>query len=242
MPRPELELIPVHYRRIPILAIGRDIYLDTRLQLRALEALPGVTTPRLGATNPSDLFVEKLLEKLINEGPVFAAAAGMVPMEIAQNEQFNKDRQGLFGNQWTKEEIEENLGGSANYIKNLFAFLEETALKDGREWILTGDGPKMADIEGEWATSFSPVACVERSVVLHRARDASRASQFRHGMSIVSLLPTRVTDRRPDSPGGGMIVIHYKHMPVPLGSCRESGAVVLLLHTNALEYVACFVH
>lgn len=40
MPRPDLELLGINHRRIPVLAIGRDVYLDTRLILSKLDAAP----------------------------------------------------------------------------------------------------------------------------------------------------------------------------------------------------------
>jgi glutathione S-transferase len=149
MPRSDLALLPVHYRRIPILAIGRDVYLDTRLILRALESLPDVSAPRLGATKPQDVFVEKLLERYMIEGPVFSMAAGLVPVDVAQNPTFKKDRQGMLGKTWERKELEEGRGESLNYIRNMFEMLETTIFADGREWVLGGDAPKLADIEGE---------------------------------------------------------------------------------------------
>jgi len=155
MPRPDLALLPVHYRRIPVLAIGRDIYLDTRLILRALERLPNISTPPLGAASTQDMFVEKLIEKYIIEGPVFGAVAGLVPVDMAQDPTFTKDRQGMLGKIWSREELEEGRGECLNYVMNLFGFLEETVLADGREWVLGGEGPRMADIEGEYYIPFS---------------------------------------------------------------------------------------
>lgn len=149
MPRPDLAALNIHYRRIPILAIGRDIYLDTRLILRTLEALPNISTPQLGATTGQDRFAEKLLEKYMIEGPVFSMIAGLVPVEVAAEPTFNKDRQGMLGRNWSKEELEEGKGECLNYVKNLFGFMESTIFEDGRKWVLGGEGPKLADIEGE---------------------------------------------------------------------------------------------
>lgn len=61
MSRPDLALLPVTYRPISVLAIGRGIYLNTRLVLRKLETCPPVNA--LGATKPKDLFTERLLER-----------------------------------------------------------------------------------------------------------------------------------------------------------------------------------
>ncbi|KAF1915838.1 hypothetical protein BDU57DRAFT_515600 [Ampelomyces quisqualis] len=154
MPRPDLALLPVHYRRIPILAVGRDIYLDTRLILRVLESLPHVASPRLGASTGRDKFVEKLLEKYIIEGPVFAMAGGLVPVDVAQDPTFKKDRQGMLGRTWEQEELEEGRGECLNYIRNLFDFYESTIFEDGRHWVLGSQGPKLADIEAIFMLDF----------------------------------------------------------------------------------------
>ena len=150
MPRPDLAALNIHYRRIPILAIGRDIYLDTRLILSTLESLPNISSRRLGATKGNDKFVEKLLEKYMIEGPVFNMVAGLVPVEVAAEPTFNKDRQGMMGREWSKEEFEGGRGEFLNYVRNMFAFFEETVFEDGREWVLGSEGPMLADIEGEW--------------------------------------------------------------------------------------------
>ena len=157
MPRPDLALLPLAYRRIPILAIGRDIYLDTRLILRKLETL--FPTNTLGATNPQDLFIEKLLERYMVEGPVFAVAAGLVPVEVAQEPTFNKDRQGFIFKTWSKEELDDGRGGCLNYARNLFAFFEETVLEDERKWVLGKEGPSLADIEGECILLLTLLRC-----------------------------------------------------------------------------------
>lgn len=83
------------------------------------------------------------------EGPVFSMIAGLVPVEVAAEPTFNKDRQGMLGRNWSKEELEEGKGECLNYVKNLFGFMESTIFEDGRKWVLGGEGPKLADIEGE---------------------------------------------------------------------------------------------
>jgi hypothetical protein len=108
------------------------------------------TLTPLGATNGPDRFTEKLLEKYMIEGPVFEMAAGLVPVEMAQDPTFNKDRQGMLNRNWSREELEDGRGECLNYIRNLFDFYETTILEDGRDWILGNEGPKLADIEGEW--------------------------------------------------------------------------------------------
>jgi hypothetical protein len=153
MPRPDLALLPVQYRRIPILTIGSDVYLDTRLILRALEAHPGLTGAHLGALKPADKFVEQLIEKYVVEGPVFGMAAGLVPVKMAHEPTFFKDRQGMLGRNWSKEELEGGYAECLNYIRNMVSFFEETIMADGRSWVFGEEGPKLADIDGECAFS-----------------------------------------------------------------------------------------
>lgn len=61
MPRPILkDRLGINYRRIPIMAIGRDIYIDTRIMLRKLETL--FPDGRLGAKSPFEQGIEDILE------------------------------------------------------------------------------------------------------------------------------------------------------------------------------------
>ncbi|KAJ8119985.1 hypothetical protein ONZ43_g3191 [Nemania bipapillata] len=63
MPRPDVSLLGVSYRRIPLLSIGRDVYLDTRLILQKLDALypPSAAHPGISGTSPEHAALEHLL-------------------------------------------------------------------------------------------------------------------------------------------------------------------------------------
>lgn len=165
MPRPDLEKLGVKYRRIPILAIGRDIYLDTRLILRKLE--DEFPHGQLGSDRPEDKFVEKLLEKYMIEGPVFAIAAGLVPTDFVQDPKFAKDRAGFCGREWTPEVLDKGRPECLAYVRNLFKFLETTILADGRKWLLKSEKPSLADIEGEEQYSYSISFFSHKTALLH---------------------------------------------------------------------------
>lgn len=61
MPRPILkDRLGINHRRIPIMAIGRDIYIDTRIMLRKLETL--YPEGKLGAESSFDQGIEDILE------------------------------------------------------------------------------------------------------------------------------------------------------------------------------------
>ena len=147
MPRPDLKKLGVEYRRIPILAIGRDIYLDTRLIIRTLEKK--FPQGKLGSAKPEQQFVERLLERYMVEGPVFERTAGLVPSAAVKDPKFVEDRKGFLGREWEPEELDRGRPECLLFIKNLFDLLESTILADGRRWVLDTEKPSLADLQGE---------------------------------------------------------------------------------------------
>jgi glutathione S-transferase len=78
MPRPDLEALNVAYRRIPLLSIGKDIFCDTRLILRKLESL--FPSGALGAEDPDQKAIQKLLERYTGDAGIFVSAAALIPV------------------------------------------------------------------------------------------------------------------------------------------------------------------
>jgi glutathione S-transferase len=152
MPRPDLKALGVEYRRIPVVAIGRDIYTDTRLILSKLEALYPASDahPSISASTFEGKAMEKLLEYWMVDGGIFTRAAQLIPtsLPLFKDPKFTKDRQEFSGGSWNKDEMEAIRPESLVEIKGAFAFLEESLLADGREWILNTKSPSLADIEG----------------------------------------------------------------------------------------------
>ncbi|KAK1997898.1 glutathione S-transferase [Colletotrichum falcatum] len=153
LPRPDVEKLGIVHRRIPILAIGRDIYYDTRLMLRKLERLYPAR-PRLGAAVPEQVAVERLLEALIIDGGVFSGAISLLPTDLPMlrdpESTWFKDREGYLGAKLTAETMRRARPTAANEIRRTMELLETTLLADGRDWILKTDGPGLADIEAVW--------------------------------------------------------------------------------------------
>jgi glutathione S-transferase len=149
MPRPDLEAIGVNYRRIPVMGIGRDVYCDTRLMLDKLEQL--FPSDSLGASQPDQKAVQKLLEKWTIDAGVFARASQLIPtsMPLLNDPKFTKDREDFSGRSWNKAQIEAMRPESIAHIREGFSFLERTLLADDREWILKTKKPSLADIEGK---------------------------------------------------------------------------------------------
>jgi len=209
MPRPDLEKLRLNYRRIPILTVGRDVYLDTRLILRKLEAQ--FPDGKLGSNKPEDKFVEKLLEKCMIEGPVFATAAGLVPTKFVGDPTFVYDRKGFCGREWTAEALDEGRPECLAYVRNMFDIFETTVLSDGRDWVLNTPKPSLADIEGAchpferhifslYCRSYGPgdgpsiLSAYRRALHAERVRPSRKTS--RHGAQgssvvfVTELIPT----------------------------------------------------
>ncbi|KAI8946947.1 hypothetical protein F4801DRAFT_32098 [Xylaria longipes] len=103
MPRPDLSLLGVSYRRIPVLSIGRDVYLDTRLILQKLEALypasaahPGISGAS-GAGNPEHTALEQLISARTIDAQLFKNLVQCVPAGTFSDPAFLRDRAALNG-------------------------------------------------------------------------------------------------------------------------------------------------
>ncbi|KAJ0307047.1 hypothetical protein COL516b_004279 [Colletotrichum fioriniae] len=153
LPRPDVAKLGLNYRRIPILAIGRDVYLDTRLMLRKLEQLYPSRGPRLGATTPEHAAVERLLEALIIDS-VFSNAINVLPTNLPMlkdpKRTWFKDREDFVGGKLSAETIERGRPNAVNEIRRTVQLLETTLLADGRDWVSGTKGPSLADIEAVW--------------------------------------------------------------------------------------------
>ncbi|KIX10002.1 uncharacterized protein Z518_01083 [Rhinocladiella mackenziei CBS 650.93] len=150
MPRPDIHALGVKYRRIPVMAVGRDVYCDSRIILRKLEEF--FPDGALGASSAEEKAIEKLLEIWAIESGVFARASQLIPtsMPLLNDPKFTQDREDFSGRSWSKEQIAANRPEALAAIRSGFKFLETTLLADGREWVLKTEKPTLADIEAIW--------------------------------------------------------------------------------------------
>lgn len=147
LPRKDLNALGVKYRRIPILSIGRDIYCDSRLILQKLEER--FPSGALGASQPDQKAVEKLLEKWVIDGGVFLRSSQLMPtnLPLLSDPNFLVDREDYFGYGWDGPAMLKKRPEALVHMRDAFAFLETGLLADGRQWILGTESPSMADIE-----------------------------------------------------------------------------------------------
>jgi glutathione S-transferase len=152
MPRPDLELIDVGYRKVPIMAIGKDIYSDSRLIISKLETL--FSDSPLTLSTPAEEGTRKLFENWTSEGGVFWNAVKLVPYWVdgglLSNKAFVDDREKLTGKRMTKEVIQAGRSDGAQHMQQAFDMMESTFLADGRDWVLGTKEPSLADIDAAW--------------------------------------------------------------------------------------------
>ncbi|KAK2593530.1 hypothetical protein QQS21_008753 [Conoideocrella luteorostrata] len=148
MPRPDVARLGIGYRRIPLLAIGRDVYLDTRLQLQKLEALD-IPAPRLGSSEADHRAIERLLSSFMTDAGVFGWAASLLPSDLPllKDPAFQKDREEFSGVKRTPDTVARVRPVALRELASVFKLLETTLLADNREWILNTPSPSLADIE-----------------------------------------------------------------------------------------------
>jgi len=151
MPRPEVAAIGTNYRRIPVMAIGKDIYNDTRLIIRKLEEL-FPEARQISATSADQKAIQQLLEHWAMDSGVFMRAAALIPSDspTMQDSKFTKDRAELTGRTWSKEAVERGRPEAVFEIKRAFEFLENMLLADGRDWVLKTETPSLSDLEAVW--------------------------------------------------------------------------------------------
>ena len=159
LPRPDLTRLGVRYRRIPVLSIGKDIYLDTRLILRKLEELYPVSEAHrpLCASTEDQRAIECLLGNSFTSNRVFKLAVQLIPADLPhlKDPAFLMDRADLAGvlpgaSLITAEEKAAARPQSLCEMREEVRLLETTLLADGRHWILNTEGPMLADIEALW--------------------------------------------------------------------------------------------
>jgi glutathione S-transferase len=152
MPRPDIRRLGVKYRRIPILAIGRDVYLDTRLILKKLQSLESPDQGLSALTSPEHRAIQQLLEAYVVDAGLFQRATHLMPANLPmfKSKTFVADRADLSGGKFDGAMMAAARPVATNEFKRAFELLEKTLLSDGRNWVCDTPKPSVADIEAVW--------------------------------------------------------------------------------------------
>ncbi|KAF3917816.1 hypothetical protein ABW20_dc0104777 [Dactylellina cionopaga] len=159
LPRPDVAQLGISYRRIPILSIGRDVYLDSRLIIRKLEELYPASDahPSLSATTGEHKIIERLLDYFATDSGLFRSATACLPssLPVMKDPAFLKDRADFMGVPPGRPSLGKSVANmrlptALNEMRDAMELLETTLLADGREWVLNTSSPTLADIEAVW--------------------------------------------------------------------------------------------
>jgi len=165
LPRPEItDLLGVTYRRIPIVAIGNDIFCDTSLIASALERrFPtaqgyGTIFPNKKHGGGADTGLIKAFVKHWVDTVLFPLVPALLPWEQIPPA-FVKDRSTM-GGPINVEAIVASRGKAVSMLSTHLSLIEEQ-LSDDREWLFDTELPSLADVSVHfvyvWAKSFRGV-------------------------------------------------------------------------------------
>ena len=145
------------------MAIGSDVYCDSRLILAKLEKL--FPHGALRSSRSDHEGGRKLLEMWAVEGGLFARAVQLIPSTapLFQDTKFQRDREDFTGRSFDPNKIDAARPEALVYIRDAFSTME-TVLTDGRDWILGTDNPSLADIDGRIPTEIMPLLIGSRNL------------------------------------------------------------------------------
>ncbi|KAL2843006.1 hypothetical protein BJX68DRAFT_257564 [Aspergillus pseudodeflectus] len=159
LPRPDLARLGIRYRRIPLLSIGRDVYLDSPLILERLERLKVGKPSFASQASPDQQGLERLLASYTLDTSFFMNIVKVLlpTTPLIRNEDFLKDRADMAGGGPSMnfaDVVQATRPDAIVAVKNAIEFLETTLLVDGREWLAKTDAPGRGDVETAWALSW----------------------------------------------------------------------------------------
>ncbi|KAH9927203.1 uncharacterized protein BXZ73DRAFT_102789 [Epithele typhae] len=166
LPRPDLaDRLGITYRRIPVLAIGRDVYCDSSLIASVLErrfpASDGFGTlfPKRKGSDRTDAAIIKQYTMSYADRVLGTVASFLLPYHKFKPE-FLADRTAWFGQKLDPSAMQARQPLGKSWLSSHLALLEEQ-FADGREWLFDTETPSLADLSvhyvWEWLASFKPM-------------------------------------------------------------------------------------
>lgn len=136
------------------MAIGRDVYVDSRMILHRLEELFPASDAHPALSSKETAGLAALLNKFTIDASVFSRAVQIMPPRgpSVKNDAFMKDRASFFGKGWSLDQALKNRPEGIAHLRQCFE-IAESLLTDGREWVAGTKGPSFADLEGKALTT-----------------------------------------------------------------------------------------
>ena len=131
------------------MAIGRDIYVDSRMILQRLEELFPASAEHPAFSLKETAGLAALLNKFTVDASVFSTGVQIMPPEhpALGEKNFIADRKGFYGTEWTIQDAVKRRPESLSRLRECFA-IAESLFADGRQWVAGTSEPTLADLEG----------------------------------------------------------------------------------------------
>lgn len=185
-PRPILQDSGIQYRRVPVNAIGKDIYVDNRVFLDAILTKfaneQGVKElVRTKHDNAYEAFGYRMFWPLLDILP-----------DTVYNEDMVKDRKDLFDG-LSRSDYREVRPSNIEAFKEFLDIIENEFLADGGPWI-NGDKPGIADLQAAWIPKFT----LETIAYSEMEGQGMGKDRYPKVHKWISLIPDHVPENQPD--------------------------------------------
>ena len=166
MPRPVLrDTFNLTYRKIPVLALGRELYCDTSIVVEALEHYfpesAGYQSVYPTATDGRNY--KPLMKGFASywiDRPFFRATCGLMPTRVWRSA-FGQDRAGLIGHKLDPDKLEKKISESMSRLDMHLSMLEPMLASNqpDKPWVFSTATPSLADVAAytqlEWGTEVA---------------------------------------------------------------------------------------
>lgn len=142
LPRPDLEKLGITYRRIPVIAIGKDVYVDSSKIIDQILAEHGKVP-----TNPADKAYEVFGANLFNE------ILSLIPLELLTPD-FVKDRSTIFPS-LVRPDLKTLRPSGLAQFKARLAQIETQFLSGSSGPFINGSQLGLADIHVVWPINWA---------------------------------------------------------------------------------------
>jgi len=151
MPRPFFrKAFNVTYRKIPICAIGHDVYCDTAVIIEALEQFfpENAGYPSIypkGRDGRSHRALIRGFASYWTDRPLFRMTTGLIPGAVWRTS-FGDDRAGLIGHKLNADKLESKLPDNLSGLDMHLSVLESLFAEADGGWIFATERPSAADV------------------------------------------------------------------------------------------------
>ncbi len=164
MPRPLLkDNFNLTYRKIPVLAMGREVYCDTSLIIEALEHFfpesEGYQSLYpLAADGRNYRALIRGFASYWTDRPLFRITCGLMPASIWRSS-FGRDREGLIGHKIDAEKLEKKLPENLSRLDQQLSMIEPLFENQNGGFVFSTPAPSLADIslyyQLEWGSDMA---------------------------------------------------------------------------------------